>query len=217
MKRASVADVRGSAGAVHAERYAHSRPSATRHTSGEMTSGWRSTTSTAATGSRIIASSHARRLRRNSPRTTTSRASPITTEAIAASARLPALRPSPPSESSWTSGSSGMKVRIAASSTNHEIRFWACGCGSGSRRISVTGVVSVAAGSAGAASAAASGSAPTRARARRRWVSSSPVSRSVGKRMTSRIWLTPASSITSRSTPIPSPPVGGSPYSSART
>src|SRR5204862_3144344 len=41
--------------------------------------------------------------------------------------------------------------------------------------------------------------------------------RSCGNRITSRIDVTPASSITSRSTPIPRPPHGGSPYSSART
>ena len=41
--------------------------------------------------------------------------------------------------------------------------------------------------------------------------------RSVGKRMTSRIESTLASSITSRSMPMPSPPVGGMPYSRART
>ena len=51
--------------------------------------------------------------------------------------------------------------------------------------------------------------------ARRRRAPSS--GRRVGKRMTSRIVSTPASSITSRSMPIPSPPVGGSPYSSAST
>ena len=37
----------------------------------------------------------------------------------------------------------------------------------------------------------------------------------VGKRITSRIDETPAISITSRSIPMPSPPHGGSPYSSA--
>src|SRR5206468_12095988 len=46
----------------------------------------------------------------------------------------------------------------------------------------------------------------------------SPASgRRCGNRITSRIEVTPASSITSRSTPIPRPPHGGSPYSSART
>ena len=38
-----------------------------------------------------------------------------------------------------------------------------------------------------------------------------------GKRITSRIDWTPAISITNRSTPMPMPPVGGRPYSSART
>src|SRR6476620_8025730 len=37
----------------------------------------------------------------------------------------------------------------------------------------------------------------------------------VGKRMTSRIGL-PVSSMTRRSTPMPVPPIGGAPYSSAR-
>ncbi len=41
--------------------------------------------------------------------------------------------------------------------------------------------------------------------------------RRCGNRITSRIEPTPASTITSRSTPMPRPPVGGSPYSSART
>ena len=40
--------------------------------------------------------------------------------------------------------------------------------------------------------------------------------RSVGKRMTSLIESTPASSIATRSIPMPSPPVGGMPYSRAR-
>ena len=40
--------------------------------------------------------------------------------------------------------------------------------------------------------------------------------RSVGNRMTSLIVSTPASSITSRSMPMPRPPVGGMPYSRAR-
>lgn len=40
--------------------------------------------------------------------------------------------------------------------------------------------------------------------------------RSVGNRITSRIEVTPASSIARRSIPIPRPPVGGIPYSSAR-
>ena len=40
--------------------------------------------------------------------------------------------------------------------------------------------------------------------------------RSVGNKMTSLIDSTPASSIATRSMPIPSPPVGGMPYSSAR-
>ena len=41
--------------------------------------------------------------------------------------------------------------------------------------------------------------------------------RRVGNRITSRIESTPASSIARRSTPIPRPPVGGIPYSSAST
>src|SRR5215207_7688500 len=40
--------------------------------------------------------------------------------------------------------------------------------------------------------------------------------RSVGNRTTSRMLSTPASSIATRSMPIPRPPVGGMPYSSAR-
>src|SRR5262249_44355559 len=40
--------------------------------------------------------------------------------------------------------------------------------------------------------------------------------RRCGKRMPSRIVVTPASSMTRRSTPRPSPPVGGNPYSRAR-
>ncbi len=39
--------------------------------------------------------------------------------------------------------------------------------------------------------------------------------RSVGKRITSRIEGLPVTSMTSRSTPMPRPPVGGIPYSSA--
>jgi len=38
-----------------------------------------------------------------------------------------------------------------------------------------------------------------------------------GKRITSRMDLEPVSNITSLSMPMPSPPVGGSPYASART
>ena len=46
----------------------------------------------------------------------------------------------------------------------------------------------------------------------------SPASgRNRGKRMTSRMDVTSASSMTSRSTPIPKPEVGGRPYSRART
>ena len=41
--------------------------------------------------------------------------------------------------------------------------------------------------------------------------------RRCGNRITSRIDVTPASNMTSRSTPRPMPPVGGRPYSSART
>ena len=41
--------------------------------------------------------------------------------------------------------------------------------------------------------------------------------RRCGKRITSRMEVTPASTITRRSTPRPIPPVGGRPYSSART
>ena len=41
--------------------------------------------------------------------------------------------------------------------------------------------------------------------------------RRCGKRITSRIEVTPASNMTRRSTPRPMPPVGGKPYSSART
>ena len=41
--------------------------------------------------------------------------------------------------------------------------------------------------------------------------------RRCGKRSTSRMADTPVSSITRRSMPMPSPAVGGSPYSSART
>lgn len=43
-----------------------------------------------------------------------------------------------------------------------------------------------------------------------------PTGRIVGKRMTSRIAAAPAMSMTIRSMPIPRPPVGGSPCSSAR-
>ena len=39
----------------------------------------------------------------------------------------------------------------------------------------------------------------------------------VGNRMTSRMWWTSARSISTRSIPMPRPPVGGSPYSRART
>ena len=45
----------------------------------------------------------------------------------------------------------------------------------------------------------------------------SPLSRSVGNRMTSRIDRTPLSAMSSRSMPIPTPTVGGIPYSSAST
>ena len=47
--------------------------------------------------------------------------------------------------------------------------------------------------------------------------SSSASGRRCGNRITSRIDVTPASNMTSRSTPRPMPPVGGKPYSSART
>ena len=57
---------------------------------------------------------------------------------------------------------------------------------------------------------------PQRPARRRAAAATAASGRIAGNRITSRIAAAPAISITSRSSPIPSPPVGGSPYSSAR-
>ena len=118
-------------------------------------------------------------------------------------------------------GSSGRRSSSPARAVSHAITRAARARG---RRVSASfgASATAAAGSgagASAASSARSAALGTASDERPVWEARSPMppsGRMVGNRMTSRIAGAPVSSITMRSMPMPSPPVGGRPYSSAR-
>ncbi len=140
----------------------------------------------------------------------------MTAETTNASARSLGERNSSIPSERWITGSVGSREESPSRATSQAKTRGARERCSGATPaagavIAAAGSVSGAGAASGVAGVSVAGTSPPPP-------SPSPASgRSVGKRMTSRIVAAPEISMTSRSIPIPSPPVGGRPYSSAST